>query len=124
MTKRIVVAGGRDFTDYNIAKNFIKSCIKEIDQNDTILFLSGGCRGADLMGERFAAEYGFEVERHPADWKRYGRGAGPKRNKEMAELCDLLICFWNGQSKGTKSMIEYAQTYKKDIRIKRYEKPH
>jgi hypothetical protein len=124
MVRRIVVAGGRDFTDYELATDFITACIQKINPSDTLLFLSGDCKGADRMGERFATEHDFEIEHHPADWKRYGCGAGPIRNREMAQLCDLLICFWDGQSKGTKSMIEYAKYYNKPIYIKRYKKPH
>ena len=73
-----------------------------------------------LMGHlKYAKENGFKIERYPADWKKYSKSAGPRRNKTMAEISDFVICFWDGQSKGTKSMIEYAKKYKKPIRIKR-----
>lgn len=85
----------------------------------TLIFVSGGCRGADMLGERYAMENGFEIERIPADWKRYGRAAGPKRNRVMADISDLVICFWDCESRGTKSMIDYAVDKNKPIRIKR-----
>ena len=68
--------------------------------------LCGECRGADLLGKRFAEENGIPVESFPAEWKRYGRAAGAKRNKQMAENADTLIAFWDGESKGTKNMID------------------
>ncbi len=116
---RIVVAGCRYYNNYEEAKQFIDECICEIQkQNRRIIFLSGGCRGADTLGERFAQENGLEIEKHPADWKRYGRAAGPKRNKEMIENCDMVICFWDGKSKGTGSAINYAKRLEKTLFIK------
>ncbi len=120
MIKRIVVAGSRNYNDYDEAKEYIDLCIKEIRNKHTLIFLSGGCRGADALGERYATENGFKVERYPAEWDRYGKEAGPKRNRKMAERADFVICFWDGKSRGTKSMIEYAKLNDKPTRIKSF----
>ncbi len=114
---KIVVAGGRNFNDYDVAKEFILRCLEELDTRD-ITVISGGCSGADKLGERFANEYGLPIERFDADWKTYGRAAGPMRNKKMAEACDMAICFWDGQSRGTASMIRCAESLKKPVKIK------
>ncbi len=120
MIKRIVVAGSRGFTDYEQAKAFIDLCIRDIREKYTPVFVSGGCRGADLLGERYAKENGFAIERYPAQWEKYGKGAGLKRNRQMAQLCDCLICFWDGKSKGTKAIIAYAEELNKPVMIKRF----
>ncbi len=120
MIKRIVVAGGRDFADYETAKTFIDQCLSDISDKYNIIFISGGCKGADALGERYAKEKGYLIERYLAEWKRYGRSAGPIRNKKMADVCDFVICFWDGKSRGTKSMIEYAESLGKPIAIKQY----
>ena len=70
------------------------------------------------MGERYAAENGFETEIYPADWEKYGRAAGPKRNKKIAEISDYIICFWDGKSKGTKSLLSFAEKAGKPVKIK------
>ncbi len=114
----IVVAGCRDYCNYEQAKEFIDLCLKEINSHIQPIFLSGGCRGTDALGERYAQEKGYPIERYPAEWKRYGKAAGPKRNEAMAKKCDLLICFWDGKSKGTASMITLAQREKKPLKIK------
>lgn len=119
MVKRVVVAGCRDFNNYELAKEYIDLMIKNIRKEHTLVFVSGCCTGADMLGERYAAENGFEIERYPADWDKYGKSAGPKRNKEMACIADFVICFWDGKSNGTKSMIDYAVKMKKTIRIKK-----
>lgn len=119
MEKRIVVAGSRTFDDYEIAKSVIADCLKTFEGEYTFIFLSGSCKGADALGERYAKEHGYKTELYPADWARYGKGAGPKRNEEMAKNCDAVICFWDGQSRGTRSMIELAQKYNKELFVKR-----
>ncbi len=119
MIKRVVIAGCRNYDNYDEAKQFIDLALSNIRKNNAIIIVSGCASGADTIGERYANENGLEVERYPADWRKYGRCAGPIRNRQMAEVCDFVICFWDGQSRGTKSMIEYARQYGKPIRIKK-----
>ncbi len=115
---KIVIAGCRNYNNYNEAKTFIDIIINKIPNKENIKILSGGARGADALGERYAKENGFKIEYHPADWAKYGKSAGPKRNQEMAQACDIAICFWDSHSKGTKSMIDYARKYGKLVFIK------
>ncbi len=114
--KKIVVAGCRYFNDYEMAKSFILECLG--NECDEVSFIVGDCRGADSLGKRFAIESGYNIETYPAEWSKYGRAAGPLRNKKMAEACDLVICFWDGISKGSASMIKYANKLGKSVKIK------
>ena len=118
MQKRVVVAGCRNYENYSEAKRYIDYCISAISKKYELIFLSGGCRGADSLGERYASENGYKLEIYQADWERYGKSAGPRRNKEMAEKADYVICFWDGKSRGTKLMIEFAKSMNKPIKIK------
>lgn len=118
MIKKVLVAGCRNYNNYAEAKKFIDNAIIRIKNKYTLVFVSGTCRGADLLGEKYAIENGFEVERYPADWDRYGKSAGPKRNETMARISDFVICFWDGESKGTKSLINYVNKLNKPLRIK------
>lgn len=118
MVKRIVVAGSRDFYDYRMAKEYIDECLAEFEQGVDYVFISGTCRGADMLGERYADEHGCEIERYPADWNLLGKSAGPVRNRKMAEAADLIICFWDGKSNGTRSLIDYAEKIGKTVKIK------
>ena len=115
---RIVIAGSREFTDYSVAELFIDQCISKIREKEPLIFMSGGCRGADEIGERYAKAHGIGVERYSADWKKYGRRAGPIRNRQMAQTADMVMCFWDGKSGGTKSMIECADRLGKHVIIK------
>ena len=113
MEKKVVIGGCRDYADYE----FFKLRIDEILQNEKaeIIIISGHCSGVDLMGERYAAENGFKVEMFLPEWKKYGRAAGPIRNEKMVECADLVVAFWDGRSRGTKSLIKYAQSRKKEV---------
>lgn len=118
--KKVLIAGSRSFTDYSRAKEYIDLCISRIRKENEIIIISGGARGADLLGEKYAKDNGFKVKKYPAEWDVYGRGAGIKRNKTMVEVSDYVICFWDGQSRGTKSTIDFAKNLKKPLRIKKY----
>lgn len=118
MIKKVIVAGCRNYCNYKEAQKYIDLCISNIRKEYTIVIVSGGATGADSLGERYALNNGLKIERYPADWEKYGRSAGPKRNKEMVEICDYVICFWDKKSNGTKSLIQYAKQFGKPLRIK------
>ena len=99
---KVIVAGGRHFDDYEYMAKVLDRLLNV--QEDYII-VSGGAKGTDRLGERYANEENYEIEQHPADWYKHGRGAGFMRNKEMAESADMLVAFWDGESKGTRGMI-------------------
>lgn len=121
---RIIIAGGRDFTDYNLLKEKVDYYLQNaINNNYKIIIVSGTAKGADRLGEKYAKEKGFEIAYFPADWSK-GKRAGYLRNEQMAEYAKqkqgALICFWDGQSKGTKHMIDLAKKHNLQTRIVNY----
>ena len=114
---KIVVGGCRDFCDYEVLREFLDTLLAGTDISN-VTILSGGCRGADMLAEQYAAEHGIPVERHPAEWDKYGRAAGIHRNREMVDEADKVVAFWDGKSRGTKSLIEYAKKCGKKIEVK------
>ena len=117
---KIIIAGGRDFMDYNLLKEKTNKILQEKKVTHKIVIISGCARGADTLGLRYASENAFDVEEYPADWNKYGKKAGYVRNVEMAENADALIAFWDGKSKGTKHMIDMATERNLPIRVIRY----
>lgn len=81
--------------------------------------VSGGAKGCDTYGEAWAKVNNIEIRRFPADWDRYGKGAGPIRNEEMAQYAEALIAVWDGRSSGTKDMIKRAETRQLKIHVHR-----
>lgn len=109
MDYRVIIAGGRAFDDYDLLQTHCLSILKDRITSDRVIIVSGGAKGTDALGQRFAHEHGLYLEIHPADWKKNGKAAGPIRNAEMADVANALIAFWDGQSRGTKSMIELSK---------------
>lgn len=116
---RVIIAGGRDFDDYEKLAQAMDFYLSKIE--DEIVVLCGMCEGADALGYKYAKERVYNVKFYPADWARHGRAAGPLRNEKMAQNADALVAFWDGKSRGTKNMIEFAKQYKLLIRIKTYQ---
>ena len=115
--KKVVIAGCRDYNNYAQAKKYIDYYLSNLRKEYEIIIVSGGATGADALGERYARENGFKIERYPAYWNTYGKSAGPRRNNQMAEVCNYVICFWDGKSRGTKSMIDCAIKYERPLKI-------
>lgn len=106
---KLIIAGGREFNNYR----FLCVAIEDFFSIDptNIEIISGGSTGADSLGERFARENNYPIKIFPALWQLYGRSAGAIRNKQMAEYATDCICFWDGESRGTKMMIELAKEH-------------
>jgi hypothetical protein len=68
--------------------------------------VSGGARGVDRLGERYARKRGLPCKVFPAQWAKYGKSAGPIRNAEMAKYTDYGVAVWDGVSRGTANMIK------------------
>ena len=98
---KVVIAGSRDFNNYNLVEETIEKLELEIDE-----IVYGGAAGADYMGLLWARNHKVRVKTFLAEWSVYGRAAGPIRNRKMANYGDYLLAFWDGQSRGTKNMIE------------------
>ncbi len=112
---KICIAGGRDFNNYSVLRKIMDLVLKDYDQN--IVIISGGAHGADSLGELYAREHDIPLETYPADWKNDWKGAGFTRNKQMAIVADELIAFWDGESHGTKHMINEMISQNKPVKI-------
>ena len=124
---RIIVAGSRDFNDYELLKREVLNIVKHDNRpKDYVKVISGGARGADTLGERFAKEFRLEIKRFIPDWDGLGKRAGYVRNVEMAKFAvednndGMLIAFWDGQSRGTKHMIDLANKYGLEVHVVNY----
>lgn len=113
--RRICVAGGRDFDNFPALAAALEARLTRAQT--PVVIVSGGARGADALGARFAQEHDLALEVHPADWAIYGRGAGCVRNKEMARVADELLVFWDGRSRGTAHMIRQMQKLDKPVLV-------
>lgn len=105
---RVIVCGSRHWQDREkIADRLYDLSLASENLRCTVVH--GGARGADKIAAQEAQKIGLLVEAHPADWERYGKSAGFRRNAEMAAAgADLCIAFWDGLSTGTGHMMRLA----------------
>lgn len=107
---RILVTGSRDWPDDRSVEHALNNVIIEMlaeRGSEPVTIVHGGCpTGADAHAARWAHEMiergrPVTVERHPADWDRYGRRAGFERNAEMVHLgADVCLAFIKDESRG------------------------
>jgi len=113
---KAIIAGSRTITDYELLKPIIKSIDKPIN-----IIISGGAKGVDMLGERYAKDNNIDLKVMKADWN-VGRHAGFLRNEEMAyeaakDKDGICIVIWDGKSKGSSHMISMAKKYKLELFI-------
>jgi len=91
---KIAVVGSRTFTNQEFAFSTLDKYIGR-DRGHSVV--SGGARGVDTLAEKWAKNRGIPVQVIPAEWERYGRSAGFRRNGEIVNRCDGMVAFWDGQ---------------------------
>jgi hypothetical protein len=114
--KKVIIAGSRDFCSeehYKLLEAQMDQLVLSFGLPDEIV--SGGARGADKLGERYASENGIGINRFVPDWDGLGKRAGFVRNQDMGNYADTLVAFWDGHSKGTRHMIEFAHKRGLDV---------
>lgn len=122
MSFRILVTGSRGWTDDQAivdAMLDLKNWHPFVWED--VVIVHGACpTGADYLVNLWANNVGIKTEKHPADWKKYGRAAGPKRNQQMVDLgADVVLAFRNPGSRGTQDCINRA--IKAGLNVKIYE---
>jgi hypothetical protein len=111
---KLAICGSRSFTNYAFFK---KTILKRFNVKEINLIVSGGAVGPDKFAERFAKEHNIPTLIHKPDWKKHGKKAGMIRNEFIVRDADAVICFWDGESRGSKNAIEWAKTLEKDLTV-------
>jgi len=99
---KVGVVGTRTFNDYYRLE-------EELKKHNITELISGGCIGADKLAERYARSHKIPLKLFLPDWCKYGKSAGPIRNRQIVLNSNLIIAFWDGISKGTLSTIQLAK---------------
>lgn len=129
---KLIIAGSRTFTDTAVLDEAMKKFMvvrampfvrKSTDMRLISLeVVSGGAQGVDAMAEDWAKRHaylGVTLKIFPADWDKWGKSAGPRRNLQMGEYADELLALWDGESRGTKNMVDTMKHLGKPVIIKR-----
>jgi len=115
---KLAVIGSRNFDSYPLLKNTLDE-VGEIN-----LIISGGAKGADQLAERYALEINIPTHVIPPEYNKYDAKVAPViRNRQIVDNADKVIAFWDGKSKGTGNVIEYAKKQRKLLKTIIYGKP-
>lgn len=106
---RLAVIGSRNCYDYET----IKRKLDYIHDNKFMItsIVSGGAKGADSFGARWADENSVDKDIYLPDWNQYGKRAGFIRNEQIVVNCDVLIAFWDGKSRGTMNSLDLCEEH-------------
>lgn len=115
----IGIVGGRDFDDYSLLTTTMNEYVDKVH-----LIVSGGAKGADSLGERWAKENNKKTLIFKPEWDKYGKSAGFIRNQEIVKNSDFVLAFWDGKSKGTKSSIDLCKKNEIPYKIIYYNESH
>jgi hypothetical protein len=114
---KIGIVGSRTFNDYELLKEVMIDYLNRDNELNCELVVSGGARGADYLGERWANENDIPTLIFKPEWDKYGKSAGFRRNQDIVKNSDFVVVFWDGVSKGGDSSIKLAMKYDVPIRI-------
>jgi hypothetical protein len=117
---KLIVAGSRGFNDYELLSRALFAIAEDVDYEREISIVSGMARGADMLAAQFAKTNNVQLYEFPANWDMYGKRAGYLRNEEMAAFSNGLLAFWDGESRGTKHMIETMLAMGKPVTTFKY----
>jgi hypothetical protein len=111
---RILVTGSRDWTDADAIESGLWAVWVDAGSpllTESMTVAHGACpTGADAIADAIALRVGMQVERHPADWERYGKRAGFIRNAEMVALgADICLAFIKDHSRGATMTADLAE---------------
>ena len=97
---KVAIIGSRNIKNI-VLEQYISDEVNEI--------VSGGAVGVDSCAAEYAKKNGLKLTVFLPQYERYGRAAPIVRNKKIVEYADKVLAFWDGKSKGTASVIKYAQ---------------
>lgn len=124
MTFFCLIVGSRTYDNYETFSKIVDKALSS-KQNQEIIIVSGGAKGADQMAERYAKEHGYHLIVIEADWDNFGKKAGPIRNEQMHRFISHFpnrgaLAFWDGKSRGTATNFKLAEKYGNQIRVYNY----
>ena len=105
---RVAVIGSRGLFIQNLG---------EYLPSETTEIVSGGAKGIDTCARDYAQSHGVKLTEFLPEYDKYGRSAPLKRNVTIIQNSDLVLAFWDGQSHGTKFVIDKCRELGVPIKV-------
>lgn len=71
--------------------------------------------GVDNLAQQYANARNYLCSVKVAEWMKYGKGAGPLRNKQIVKDSDVMIAFPSKEGKGTQNSIDQMMKAGKNV---------
>lgn len=110
----VAIVGSREYPDLELVRQFVRRLAAKYPEATLV---SGGAQGVDQAAEAEAQRVGLKTLIFLAEWERYGRSAGFRRNSTIVDNADVVVAFWDGYSRGTLDTIRKAAAAKKNLFI-------
>lgn len=106
---RVLICGGRELDEQDARWHNMLGQYDE-QYGPFTHVIHGGAAGADNIGKSWASFHNLPISEYRANWKRFGKRAGPLRNQQMLDegKPDLVIALPGGR--GTADMIGRARS--------------
>ena len=115
---KVLVTGSREWADAAM----IRAALEQVGAS--VVVHGDYEHGADRLADTVAKAMGLEVHPYPADWRRYGPSAGPRRNQQMLDSehvagdpIRLVLAFPTRRSRGTWDMCDRADRVGIEVRV-------
>lgn len=106
MDQAILIAGSRDLQDEELIRHVMRRAWRTFD--GWTLVIEGGAYGVDQIAGHISRQAGIDTRTVKAKWNEHGKKAGYVRNALMVTMADVVLCIWDGRSKGTHHTIQLA----------------
>lgn len=87
---KLAVVGSRYYKNFEFVEENINEFRKK---NDVTELVSGGAEGVDTLAEEYSKKYDIPITVFEANWTKYGKSAGPIRNKLIVKEADVIMAF-------------------------------
>jgi hypothetical protein len=113
---RVAIVGSREYPNLGEVRYYVGRLAARKDGGPLVI-VSGGASGVDETAIETAEALGLETKVHWPAWRQYRRAAGPRRNEDLVRDADLVACFWDGASPGTRDVIRQALRQHKHLEV-------
>ena len=109
---KIAIVGSRHFSEPARVTDYVKSLPAKAS------IITGSASGVDAAATKAARERGIPVQVIPASFDELADASkAAARNQRLVDACDVLVAFWDGNSKGTRATVERAMDSGKEVHV-------
>ena len=109
---RVAIVGSRHFSEPERVAEYIRSLPSRAS------IITGSASGVDAAATKAARDRGIPIQVIPASFEEVADASkSAARNQRLVDACDVLVAFWDGASKGTRTTVERALDSGKEVHV-------